>query len=331
VRYGVKMEGLVMHGAAHIFFENKLAEVEDMFNKKFKKVELKFREEILQMDKLHCHEMKKIKGELRLLREEVSDIRKSEENLSQKGMDKICKLSKEVKTELNEIKKLKNDVGGLKKEVVVIRQSEEDISHYGMDKITKINDDFKSEVKQLKSDLKLVKKDLELAKETKPTIVNIEVGRRCEDEVAPLEPDKDKIKKHSMTIPSTIPESGHSTEEENDYKPVPTTIPLAEIQHSREEVDQGVVVLPQPGQQGKEDIGPNAEDAAYQDNYMRNFNDDYLRRLVFSSQESSDYHHESSDYHESDAVSDDEEFRSAHGDHNYRRPSRTIVKKFLFK
>ena len=51
-----------MHGAAHIFFENKLAEVEDMFNKKFKKVELKFREEILQMDKLHCHEMKKIKG-----------------------------------------------------------------------------------------------------------------------------------------------------------------------------------------------------------------------------------------------------------------------------
>ena len=61
----MKMEGLVMHGAAHIFFENKLAEVEDMFNKKFKKVELKFREEILQMDKVHCHEMKKIRGELR--------------------------------------------------------------------------------------------------------------------------------------------------------------------------------------------------------------------------------------------------------------------------
>ena len=54
----------------------------------------------------------------------------------------------------------------------------------------------------------------------------------------------------------------------------------------------------------------------------------FVRKLVFSSQESSDYHHESSDYHESDAVSDDE--RSAHTDKTFN-VKRIFSKKFLYK
>ena len=57
----------------------------------------------------------------------------------------------------------------------------------------------------------------------------------------------------------------------------------------------------------------------------------YFRKLVFSSQESSDYHHESSDYHESDAVSEDEgRNNNGHSDKNYN-VKRIFSKKFLYK
>ena len=49
---------------------------------------------------------------------------------------------------------------------------------------------------------------------------------------------------------------------------------------------------------------------------------------MFSSQESSDYHHESSDYHESDAVSDED--RNGHFDKSYN-VKRIFSKKFLYK
>ena len=67
---------------------------------------------------------------LNVAKEELNDIRQCEENITHKGMTKISKLSKEVKTELNEIKKLKTDVNGLKKDVIGIRKSEEDDIKY---------------------------------------------------------------------------------------------------------------------------------------------------------------------------------------------------------
>ena len=55
-----------------------------------------------------------------------------------------------------------------------------------------------------------------------------------------------------------------------------------------------------------------------------------FRKLVFCSQESSDYQHESSDYHESDAVSEDEGRNNEHSDKNYN-VKRIFSKKFLYK
>ena len=55
-----------------------------------------------------------------------------------------------------------------------------------------------------------------------------------------------------------------------------------------------------------------------------------FRKLVFSSRESSDYHQESSDYHESDAVSDDETYRSGHFERDFN-VKRIFSKKFLYK
>ena len=55
-----------------------------------------------------------------------------------------------------------------------------------------------------------------------------------------------------------------------------------------------------------------------------------FRKLVFSSHESSDYHQESSDYHESDAVSEDETYRSGHFEKDFN-VKRIFSKKFLYK
>jgi len=85
------MEGVFLHGAAHIFFENKLAETESVFNAKFKKFEQMFKDEVREISKLHSQEIRKIKNEVKLLREEVCDIRISEEDLTMKGMDKLKK------------------------------------------------------------------------------------------------------------------------------------------------------------------------------------------------------------------------------------------------
>ena len=161
------MEGMFLHGAAPIFFENKLADTESHFNAKFKKFELMFRDELKEMFKLHANEIKKMKNEVKLLKIEVSDIRKSEEDLSVKGMDKISKLAKEVKTEVNEIKKIKSEVNQLRKDVSGIRQSEEDLSNIGRDSIYKLSEDLMCEVKNMTADISAVKKDFGLLKEIK--------------------------------------------------------------------------------------------------------------------------------------------------------------------
>ena len=45
------MEGLVLHGAAHIFFENKLEELEAHISAKFKKIEYKLKKEMEEVTK----------------------------------------------------------------------------------------------------------------------------------------------------------------------------------------------------------------------------------------------------------------------------------------
>merc|ERR1719312_2303421 len=64
-------------------------------------------------------------------------------------MDKISKLSKEVKIEVNEMKKIKTELSQLKKEVCGIRQSEEDLTNIGKDSISRLNEEFKNEVEYL--------------------------------------------------------------------------------------------------------------------------------------------------------------------------------------
>ena len=155
-----RMEGLVLHGAAHIFFENKLGELESHINIKFKKIESKLKKEMREIFQYQHNEVSKLKLDIKEIKEELTEIRQKEENLSYKGMSKISKLTKEVKTELNEIKKLKTDVNELKKEVIGIRQSEEDMSKLGMDTLSKLGEEFKTEMKQVKTDMRSVKKDI---------------------------------------------------------------------------------------------------------------------------------------------------------------------------
>jgi len=272
---------MFLHGAAHIFFENKLAETESNFNQKFKKFEQMFREELKEMSKLHASELRKVKNEVKLLKIEVSDIKKSEEDLSVKGMDKISKLSKEVKTEVNEMKKIKTEVNQLKKEVCGIRQSEEDLTNIGKDSISRLNEEFKNEVKKLKAEIKIVKKDVGFVKELKKT--------KTEKEPETEKFENDPIIQYSeveylnVTKPAIIHDN-LSTIIEQD-------ITSDEEYQNRNETEN------------KKEKGCNEDDIlkenvnyirykhpVYKDEDMKRFNDDHIRRIVFanSSQESSD-------------------------------------------
>jgi len=296
------MEGMFLHGAAHIFFENKLAETEGHFNTKFKKFEQMFRDEMHEMSKHHTHEIKKIKNEVKLLREEVSEIRRTEEDLSVKGMDKIGKLTKEVKTEVNEIKKIKYEVNQLKNEVSGIRQSEEDLSSIGMDQISKLGKEFKGEIKQLKDEIKVIEKNVVIAKEIKKSNQEIGIINLNQEDNNQFEPgiqeNHDKEQKENIKPQpiygnlSTIIESSLSSEEEPD-------LPMSSEKGSDDGEDMKENNLKENGH------NLNFEHTAYQSQDMRNFNDDHVRRMVFtgSSQDSSE-----SD--ESDAVSDDD--KTAH-------------------
>jgi hypothetical protein len=52
--------------------------------------------------------------QVRILKDEVVEIRKSEDDISQTGMNKIRRLSKEVKVEVQDIKKIKGEVMHMK-------------------------------------------------------------------------------------------------------------------------------------------------------------------------------------------------------------------------
>ena len=213
-----------MHGAAHIFFENKLGELEAHINSKFKKIEFKLRKEMEEIFRYQAVDIKKMKSDILEIKEELSEIKRSEENLQVKGITKISKLSKEVKTELNEIKKLKSDVNGLKKEVIGIRQSEEDISKVGMDKLSKISDEFKAEMKMIKSDVKAIKKDIVSVKENKNRADSSPVREDGEREGADIEKSKTSRKRNNSyrepKIPSTILEKLNSSEDEGEKEAI---------------------------------------------------------------------------------------------------------------
>ena len=263
------MEGLVLHGAAHIFFENKLGELETHINIKFKKIESKLKKEMREIFKYQHHEISKLKLEIKEIKEEMTGIRETEENLSSKGMAKITKLTKEVKTELNEIKKLKTDVTGLKKEVKGIRQSEEDLSKLGMDTLSKISEDFKTEMKQCKTDIKSVKKDIVSIKQAFKTKMETENGdsETCETP----EPDKSRSGRKKTNsyreankFPPTIVELLHSSEEDQERgAAVRTPTQILEMLSADKEEEEG--------------NGTEKQDTVDKDNYMENFNDDHIR------------------------------------------------------
>ena len=267
------MEGLVLHGAAHIFFENKLGELETHINIKFKKIESKLKKEMREIFKYQHHEISKLKLDIKEIKEEMTGIRQSEENLSNKGMAKITKLTKEVKTELNEIKKLKTDVTGLKKEVKVIRQSEEDLSKLGMDTLSKISEDFKSEIKQVKTDVKSVKKDIVSIKQAFKTKMETENGdsESCETPEPPRTPRSGRKKTNSYReankFPPTIVELLHSSEEDQERGAgVRTETQILEMLNSDKE--EGAVTS---------EKGERATGTVDRDNYIENFNDDHIR------------------------------------------------------
>ena len=262
------MEGLVLHGAAHIFFENKLGELETHINIKFKKIESKLKKEMREIFKYQHHEISKLKLEIKEIKEEVTGIRQSEDNISSKGMAQITKLTKEVKTELNEIKKLKTDVTGLKKEVKGIRKSEEDLSKLGMDTLSKMSEDFKSEMKQVKTDIKSVKKDIVSIKQAFKTKMDTEDG----DSEGCVTPEVDRPRtprsgrkktnsyREANKFPPTIMELLHSSEEDQEQVKTPTQI-LEMLSSDKEE---GVTSL----EKGEQDIRER-------DTYVEN--DDHVR------------------------------------------------------
>merc|ERR1712126_324129 len=94
---------MFLHGAAHLFFENKCAEIEAHFEAKFKLMEQHFEKELA----VFGHELKKVKHDVKTLREDVCMIRNEEEDISVIGMNKINRLDKEVKHEVHDIKKIK--------------------------------------------------------------------------------------------------------------------------------------------------------------------------------------------------------------------------------
>jgi len=205
-----------------------------------------------------------------------------------------------------------------------------------MDTLSKMSEEFKTEVKQVKNDMKSVKKDIVSIKQAFKSRSRPETPEQkteCLDISEFLEPEKPKTPRSTRKktnsyrepkVPPTIVELFNSSEEEQersvdggcskmaggDLPPDPDNDAAAAAHGGEKSVLQSVV-------------GSN-----FEDNYLENFNDDHIRKLVFSSQESSDYHHESSDYHESDAVSDED--RNGHFDKSYN-VKRIFSKKFLYK
>jgi len=161
----MELEGLVLHGAAHLFFESKLEDLTHEFNGKINKLNAFTRKELQKLHDIHMGEIRKIKNEVRILKQEVVNIRRQEDNDIHTGFNKLRRLSKEVKEEVTDIKKIKGDVMHLKDEITDIKHHEEDLTHVGMSQITKMNKEMKAEVKHLKSHIKTLKREVMETKE----------------------------------------------------------------------------------------------------------------------------------------------------------------------
>ena len=265
------MEGLVLHGAAHIFFENKLEELEAHISAKFKKIEFKLKKEMEEVFHHQAQDIKKIKRDILEIKEELGEIRRSEENLQEKGITKISKLSKEVKTELNEIKKLKSDVNILKKDVVGIRQSEEDISRLGMDKLSKISEEFKAEIKVIKSDVKTIRRDI-TAKDSKKKLENSDTEDTEQRDGSDSEKSKHPRKRNNSyreaKIPTTIPEKFNSSEDEEDEEQGA----LAKKKPDKEKNSER-----ETSTKVEAEAATSSGGAEFSQNFMKNFDDDHIR------------------------------------------------------
>jgi len=154
-----------MHGAAHVFFENKLADMETMFNEKLKKLEKKVKWEVKEVTKVQNEQLSLIRKEIRTLQHDVRAVRQSEEDLSQLGLDKLRRLSKNVKEEVHDIKKIKSEVKNLKTEIKGIKKVENELSHNGMDHICDLQKRFSFDIHEIKEELGGIKEELSNAKE----------------------------------------------------------------------------------------------------------------------------------------------------------------------
>jgi len=159
------MEGLFMHGAAHVFFEKKLEETEAKFNEQLKILEKKVKRELKEVTKVQNEQLGLIRKEIRALQHEVRAVRQSEEDLSQIGLDKLRKLSKNVEKEVHDIRKIKSEVKHLKTEIKEVKKVEEDISHNGMNQICNLEKRFSVDIHGIKSELDGIKEELSNVKE----------------------------------------------------------------------------------------------------------------------------------------------------------------------
>ena len=62
----MEVEGLLIHGAAHLFFEHKLEDLTAEFNGKIKKMEAFIKRELYKLHDLHMGKVKKIKSEVEI-------------------------------------------------------------------------------------------------------------------------------------------------------------------------------------------------------------------------------------------------------------------------
>merc|ERR1712062_685576 len=178
--------------------------------------------------------------------------------------------------ELNEIKKLKSDVSGLKKEVIGIRQSEEDISKVGMDKLSKINEEFKAEMKMIKSDVKSIKKDIVSVKDSKNKTEGSAVGEDNDPrDGSDTEKSKTSRKRNNSyrepKIPQTILEKINSSDDEGEKEAL-----------GKKKLDPEKAVERATEMKAVSLVSAEGSSAV---DYPQDFDDDQIRKLVFSSQE----------------------------------------------
>ena len=67
------MEGLVLHGAAHLFFENKLGELEAHINGKFKKIEMKLEKKMYAIFQHQSQQIKNLNMDIAEIREDLRE------------------------------------------------------------------------------------------------------------------------------------------------------------------------------------------------------------------------------------------------------------------